>query len=150
MVSVSTVKERLSIILGNISGVEKVVKGSPQGLSTFPCFIIITEDMTNESNTSETVIEIRNYNLWLLVQGFALGEQLEAEGKCEPFFRLVADTFYERPKLQIGSDDPLQGVISTRFLGDSGFSTITLGRAEYAGVLFRLEVKTYHYFEAGI
>ena len=81
-----------------------------------------TFDIQTES--SQIVMETRNYQLILLVQNAAFGTSGDLELQCDPFFAAVRDYFMARPGLELDTqgDPKIPTVLDAKLLGDGGLS----------------------------
>lgn len=136
---VETVVPRLQTILAGITGVTKAYDRLPGTLNAadLPTFLIMPGEATQKIKTAGGWMEEeRVYKLLLYVKPLSLDSFNQAMNDVRPFFRRVQERFVAAWQL-----DALDSVMWAHLDSDSGVVPMVYGRAEYAGVEFRLRVK---------
>lgn len=138
--TVATVKDRLVIICGAITGVNGASRDPRNITGGEMPWVVVLAGPAQYSNGSSLGQELREYRLILIVQSWAQGPEYEAEKLCEPFFTRFRDEFMQNTGLDTGNNDPLTGVQNSILIRDSGVSNIELAGVVYAGVEFVIQV----------
>ena len=136
---VETVVPRLQTILAGITGVTKAYDRLPGTLNAadLPVFLIVPGEATQTMKTAKGWMEEeRVYNLLLYVKPLRLDSFNRPMNDVRPFFRRVQEKFVG--SWQFGS---LESVMFAHLESDSGVVPLVYGRAEYAGIEFRIRVK---------
>lgn len=136
---IDTTVPRLQTILAGISGVTRAYDRLPGSLAAadLPAFLVVPGEATQKKLTAKGWMEeTRMYNLLLYVKPLAADTFNQAMNDTRPFFRRVQERFVAAHKL-----DNLDYAFDAHLESDSGVVALLYGRAEYAGVEFRLKVK---------
>lgn len=148
----ATTITRLEAILGDISGLKRVVTGNVQTLPTaaLPACIVIwgPSSLVSELSTEDVKVRTREFSLLLAAKPWVLGTELEAGEVARPFVARFAAAFDANPSLHTfdadgnPNNDPLDYVDGVTLTGDTGVTNIVVGNVSFAGTRFFLEVTT--------
>jgi hypothetical protein len=147
MLTISTVKTRLSYIQAAISGVKRAFVDAPMSLAEadLPLFCTFLGPATNdyEEFGDGEVLSARDYLMRLYVAPVQSGEDGEAEKAVETFVAPVYAAFQARPGLSsatTGHTAPLAGVMKSWIISDNGAAVLPFAGVNFLGVEFRLRV----------
>jgi len=139
--SVETTKARLITICESITGVLGASR-EPRNIAgaEMPWVVVLAGPAEYQSDSETITRELREYNLYLIVQAWAQGPEYEAETLAEPFYDRFRTEFWNNSSLDTGNNDPLTGVQWSQLVRDSGVTDIVLAGVTYSGVVFTLQV----------
>ncbi len=139
---IEDIKTRLASIIENevFTAASDIKTGAPRDIENLPAAMIMTDAGTpqGEAQTgSETDYIERQFNVFLLIQEWVIGDELEAEATVSPYI----DTYYTamrgRQALEYPrNENALDYVINHQLTGDTGVINIRMGGVDYAGIQF--------------
>ncbi len=143
---IEDIKARIAEISENewVSAASDIKTGSARSADNLPMVMIMTDAGVprEESETgSETMYLDRTFDIFLLVQPWVEGDELEAEEAVSPYVDLFYTTFKGRQALEYPrNQNALDYVIFSKPTGDTGVINIRMQGIDYAGCQFTLQV----------
>lgn len=149
--NVATVRARLAVLQGNISGVKKAFSHIPQNIESreLPCFITRVTDIDYDyTRAGEGIVaESAVYQMQLYVKEALTGrDEAAPEEAALAFIDPVRDYFLKRPGLEIDAHDGSQTIVYQSQLDGIAIATQvdypTGSSKTYAAIQFTLNVTT--------